>query len=81
MPHDRNGNILSVGDIVMVPCRVKAIHLTADYCNVDLETTERMHPLPQPSAFSLNSKQVVKPWPNERGDHVVFSPAPQEEPT
>ena len=72
MPHDRNGNVVAVGVIVMVPCRVKAIHLTADYCNVDLETQERMPPLGTTSTLSLNMRQVVKPWANERGDSIVY---------
>jgi hypothetical protein len=61
MPHDKRGEELRVGDTVLVPCVVKAIHLTADYCNVDLETKEPMHPFAQKTALVLNSKQTVKP--------------------
>lgn len=60
MPHDKKGAELHVGDIVLVPCRVKAVHLTEDYCNVDLVTTEVMPPSTMPSTFTLNSKQVQK---------------------
>lgn len=61
MPHDNRGEELRVGDTVLVPCVVKAIHLTADYCNVDLETKESMHPGTQKTAIVLNSRQTVKP--------------------
>lgn len=61
MPHDKRGEELKVGDVVMVPCLVKAIHLTEDYCNVDLETKLTMPPLDQPSRFTLNSRQTIKP--------------------
>jgi len=73
MPHDRNGNVLNVGDSVMVPCRVRAIHLTADYCNIDLETVEGVPPTMSTSTLTLNSKQTVKPWLNERGDILVYA--------
>ena len=73
MPHDRNGNIVQVGDTVMVPCLIKAVHLTEDFCNVDLETKHCMYPTDRPTVLTLNSKQTVKPWPNERGDHIVYA--------
>lgn len=60
MPHDRNGHELKVGDTVMVPCKVKAIHLTEDYCNVDLQTAVGMPLLGTVLAITLNSRQVVK---------------------
>lgn len=61
MPHDKRGTELQVGDTVMVPCRVKAIHLTEDYCNVDLETKIAMFPTDKPTAVTLNSRQTIKP--------------------
>jgi hypothetical protein len=60
MPHDKHGNELKVGDIVYVPARVKVIELTEHYCNVTLETTERMPPHGQVTTLVLNSKQTVK---------------------
>jgi hypothetical protein len=74
MPHDRNGNLIQVGDMVMIPCKIKEVHLTEDYCNVNLETKEEMYPTRDPSHFSLNSKQVVKPFLNEHGELVIHSP-------
>lgn len=62
MPHDSRGTELKVGDTVMVPCVVKAIHLTEDYCNVDLETKLTMPPLHTGQmAITLNSRQTIKP--------------------
>jgi hypothetical protein len=60
MPHDRDGQELKVGDLVNVPCRVKAIHLTEDYCNVDLEVRHPMPPAQTINTLALNAKQVVK---------------------
>lgn len=59
MPHDRDGNRLSVGDKVLVPCLVKAIHDTEDYCNVDIETVAPMFPSDKRSALTLNAKQLI----------------------
>lgn len=59
MPHDTNGNKLSVGDLVYVPCVVKAVDATEEYCNVTLETAEPMYPSVYPSTIVLNSKQTV----------------------
>ena len=61
MPHDNRGIELQVGDTVMVPCRIKAIHLTEDYCNVDLETKLIMPPSNMVSVITLNSRQTIKP--------------------
>ena len=60
MPHDKNGNLLSVGDTVNVSCRIKAIHDTEGYCNVDLETLQPMYPSDNKSFLVLNAKQVLK---------------------
>jgi hypothetical protein len=69
MPHDRDGHELKVGDTVLVPCKVKAIHLTEDYCNVDLETA-RMWPSDQPSSLTLNSRRdPLSELPHPDRDH------------
>ena len=60
MPHDRDGKELKVGDHVLVPCYVKEIHITEEFCNVGLATAQPMYPGTYPSSLSLNSKQVVK---------------------
>lgn len=67
MPHDQRGEELKVGDRVLVPCIIKAIHLTEQYCNVDLETDLTMPPIGRPTTLTLNSRQTVKP-PATRGE-------------
>jgi hypothetical protein len=80
MPHDKRGTELQVGDTVMVPCRVKAIHLTEDYCNVDLETKIPMPPLCSVQALTLNSQQTIKPTATYRFNEYEKS-TPLAEPT
>jgi len=60
MPHDIHDNELRVGDCVMVPCKIKAIHLTEEFCNLDLETSLGMWPSDAPLSLTLNSRQTVK---------------------
>lgn len=67
MPHDKRGTELQVGDTVMVPCKVKAIHLTENYCNVDLVTAISMPPdRDNYQAMTLNSRQTIKPTASHR---------------
>lgn len=63
MPHDMNGMELKVSDAVLIPCKIKAIHLTEEYCNVDLETNSAMYPANNRTSMTLNSRQLLK-----RGD-------------
>lgn len=60
MPHDKNGELLAVGDLVMIPARVTAIHATEDYCNCELELIERMPPDNTVDTKSCNTRQVIK---------------------
>lgn len=60
MPHDIDGNELKVGDRVTIETVIKAISMTEEYCNVTLETTEKMYPGDYPTGITLNSKQVRK---------------------
>jgi len=60
MPHDKNGQLLKVGDKVNVPCTVKVVQLGKEYCNLSVETDELMYPGDNKSTVTLNSKQVVK---------------------
>lgn len=61
MPHDANGELVSVSDIVYIPAKVKAIHNTENYCNLDLEF---MYPMPgngdRQCYSAINTKQVIK---------------------
>lgn len=59
-PLDRDGNLLSVGDMVTVPCKIRGITQTEEYCNVTLETEGKMFPGEDRTHFILNSRQVIK---------------------
>lgn len=58
MPHDRNSRKVEPGQIVRVDFKVKQVHLTEEYCNLDLETVWPMHPGDSRTALTLNAKQV-----------------------
>lgn len=60
MPHDKNGKLLEVGDIVNIPCVVKSISTGTDYCNLTTETVEPMYPGEYKTGITLNAKQVIK---------------------
>lgn len=60
MPHDKNGQLLQVGDVVNLLCKVKHINTENEYCNLSLETVEPMYPGDYKTAISVNSKQVIK---------------------
>lgn len=62
MPHDQNNEVLKEGDRVVIPCIVKKVYETQDglYCNVELETEIPMPPYTNPTAITLNTKQVRK---------------------
>ncbi len=77
MPHDKRGTELHVGDTVMVPCLIKAIHLTENYCNVDLETKIEMPPSSDRTRLTLNSRQTIKPT----ATHRFIEASPEEPPT
>lgn len=57
MPHDRNGNLLEVGDIVNVPCKVTSVTPSEEYCNVNLETLYPMPPYTGGDTMVRNTKQ------------------------
>lgn len=60
MPHDKNGEPLVEGDLVMIPAVIKGISTGTDYCNLSLETVEPMFPGEHKTGISLNAKQVLK---------------------
>lgn len=61
MPHDRDGKLLEVGDFVYIPCVVTQINPGEDYCNINVETVEKMPPENKyTNNYSLNTKQVIK---------------------
>lgn len=61
MPHDLDGNLLVPGDIVSMDFKIKAIHNTEEYCNMELESVLNLWPSSNPTTLSaVNTKQVRK---------------------
>jgi hypothetical protein len=58
MPHDIEGRIVNVGDLVRIDCIVKRVELGEDYCNVTLETISEMYPSGTATTITLNARQV-----------------------
>ena len=58
--HDAKGQPLSLGDIVLVPCKIAETYATDEYCNVQLKTLAPMHPTDVPTTITLNAKQVIR---------------------
>lgn len=60
--HDAFGRELKVGDHVMVPMTVKALHLTADYCNVELDGVATMPPAhsSRVTLSAVNTQQILR---------------------
>lgn len=61
MPHDLNGNLLSIGDAVQIRGTVTDIYPIEDFCNLIVRLDEPMPPDRQVTYISsINSKQVEK---------------------
>lgn len=60
MPHDAEGNLLQVGDIVNLPCKIKEIYMTEEYCNCSLEMVCPMYPTNRKDSVTVNTRQVKK---------------------
>lgn len=62
MPHDANGNLLKVGDRVVIPATITHISEgDTGYCNCGVELVYSMPPDMTKTAFSeLNTQQVEK---------------------
>ena len=58
--HDRNGQPLNVGDRVLIPGVITRAQTGTDFCNITVETDEKMFPGEYKSEISLNAKQVEK---------------------
>ena len=60
VPHDVNGKLIEVGDIVNVPCKVESVQTGEEYCNVMVKTIHNMPPYQNGTSISLNTRQVEK---------------------
>lgn len=59
MPHDKNGQLLQVGDFVDVRFEVKEIHMAEDYCNTTLIIPGEHGPYNVKSTLVVNAKQTT----------------------
>lgn len=59
MPHDKNGKEVFPGGLVFVPARVLSVSPSNEYCNLSLETTEKMFPGDTTNSMTLNTRQVI----------------------
>ena len=58
MPHDKNGQILKVGDHVTIEAVITAIGSGEDYCNATARTVASMPPYAEGTSISMNTKQM-----------------------
>jgi hypothetical protein len=67
--HDAFGREVKVGDTVMVPFKVTAVHASPEYCNVNLDTVASMPPYTYGNSMVANTKQTLRANP---GDDLAF---------
>ena len=58
MPHDCKGQVVEVGQEVVMRFIVKSVSQNEDYCNCMIESVYPMKPAGGPSSLSVNTKQV-----------------------
>ena len=58
MPHDRDGNLVQVGDRVLIEASVESITSSEDYPNLTVRTVCPMPPYTEGTILVLNAKQV-----------------------
>lgn len=66
MPADKNGQPLSAGDFVMLPCRIVSVADIELNANLALETVELFYPQPHTRHLDVNTKQVILVTDDER---------------
>lgn len=60
MPHDLKGNLVQVGDKVLIPATVTAVQVGEEYCNLSVEYDYPMPSYTTKMHGTFNTKQVVK---------------------
>lgn len=63
MPHDCNGDLLQVGDRVLIPAEVINITSGEDYCNLTVKTTIGRKPDDLRETMTLNAAVVKRNMP------------------
>ena len=59
MPHDQNGNLIKVGDKVLIEAIVESVQTGVNYCNCMVKTVIVMPPYDTGSTFSINTAQCL----------------------
>lgn len=57
--HDKDGKLLKIGDIVNVPCVIKSLSDTEEYCNIELTTIYGRRPDGKPETICAINTGVV----------------------
>lgn len=62
MPHDKDGKEIKVGDRVTIEFEVKEVHMTENFCNVNLRSVIPMPPYNDQflTVAAVNTRQCVK---------------------
>lgn len=60
MPHDIDDVELKPGDRVQIECIVRDVQFGTEFCNVTLDTLEKMFPSEYTTCIVANTKQVRK---------------------
>lgn len=60
MPHDINGKLVEVGQEVVMRFKVTAVQAGEEYCNVNLESVEKLYPATTygTTLSAVNTKQI-----------------------
>ena len=73
MPHLKHGQVVNVGDEVVIRAAVKSVTTGEEYCNLTVETVEPMYPGDYKSSITINARQAEapptpgEPWPDVSG--------------
>lgn len=60
MPHDYNGELIQVGDIVYLVGKVSQITTGEEFCNIMVDSTLPAKPAGAMASFWFNANQVTK---------------------
>lgn len=60
MPHDANGNLLKVGDEVVLRAVVEDVQAHAEWCNCSIRTIHPMYPSDRKDLYTLSTRQLEK---------------------
>ena len=58
--HDARGKELKVGDIVLIPARIRELYTSEDYCNVSAESLLGRRPDSMKESFSINTAVLLR---------------------